>query len=159
MKVTFTKTGEHRYKITVDRVGQPPITMDPAAGYDPRLPHDAAHFLVEDELKIAGGVFGQLAAGGSANTFYPADPKIAKKSRKRGSKIAKANKADALLAEHAIYAAQSRWESHDIIPETKLPPGDIQRIISRFDEFAQRWSKLQIGGSISLEWMKRPAKR
>jgi hypothetical protein len=159
MKVTFTKTGERRYKITVDRVGQAPITMDPAAGYDARLPHDAAHFLVEDELKINGGVFGQLAAGGSANTFYPADPKIAKKSRKRGSKMAKENKADALLAEHAIYAAQSRWESHEIIPETKLPSADIQRIISRFEKFAQRWSKLQIGGSISLEWMQRPRKR
>jgi hypothetical protein len=42
--------------------------MDPAPGYDPRLPHDMAHFVVENELGITGGVFGQLAQGGVCST-------------------------------------------------------------------------------------------
>ena len=152
MKVTFTKTGERRYKITVELPGRPTITMDPAAGFDERLPHDAAHFLVEDEFNIAGGVFGQLAMGGTANSFYPTDSKVERKSRKRGVKIAKANKADAQFVEHAIYAVQSRWEQQDIIPDTELSPKDIQRISSRFEEFAKVWTKIRIGRSITLEW-------
>lgn len=35
--------------------------------------------------------------------------------------MAKANTKDALFSEHAVYAAQSRWEKHDIIPDTKIP--------------------------------------
>jgi len=133
--------------------------MDPAAGYHDRLPHDAAHFLVEDELKIAGGVFGQLAIGGTANSFYPADSKKASKTKRRGTNIAKANKNDATFAEHAIYAAQSRWEGHNDIPSTKLATAKIARIISRFEEFAKRWSKLPVGGSITLEWDNGPLRR
>ena len=152
MKVTFTRTHERGYSVTVEGPGIDPVKMHPAPGYDPRLPHDAAHFIVENELGILGGVFGQLAMGGTANTFFSQDARSQRKARKRGKEIAKANKKDALFSEHAIYAAQSRWEKHDIIPDTKIPSSDIERIIKQFEEFAARWSKLPVGGSITLDW-------
>jgi hypothetical protein len=99
-----------------------------------------------------GGVFGQIAAGGTANTFFSGDAKSSRKARKRGRDIAKANRKDAHFSEHAVYAAQSRWEKHDIIPDTKIPPADIARIIGAFEDFAAKWSKLQVGGSITLVW-------
>lgn len=126
--------------------------MDPAPGYDNKLPHDAAHFIVENELGILGGVFGQLAAGGTANTFRSEDLKKPRRTKKRGQAMAKANREDALFSEHAVYAAQSRWEKHDIIPDTKIPPVDIARIIAKFEEFAAKWATLRIGGSVTLEW-------
>jgi hypothetical protein len=70
----------------------------------------------------------------------------------------KANKADALFSEHAVYAAQSRWEKQDIIPDTKIPRPDLERIAQRFEEFATEWSKLPVGGSITLEWNPRRRK-
>jgi len=152
MRVTFTRIHERGYSVTVDGPGLDPVRMQPAPGYDARLPHDAAHFIVENELGIEGGVFGQLAAGGTANTFFSQNARSQRKARKRGSKIAKANKKDALFSEHAIYAAQSRWEKHDIIPDTKIPEADIDRIIQKFEEFGNTWSKLPVGGSITLEW-------
>ncbi len=152
MKVTFTRTHQRGYSVTVEGPGLDPVKMQPAPGYDARLPHDAAHFIVENELEILGGVFGQLAAGGTANTFFSQDARSQRKARKRGAKIAKAGKRDALFSEHAIFAAQSRWEKQDIIPDTKIPPADITRIIDRFEEFAARWSKLPVGGSITLDW-------
>ena len=152
MKVTFTRTRDRGYSVSVEGPGIDPVKMHPAPGYDERLPHDVAHFIVENELGIMGGVFGQIAAGGTANTFFSSDAKYPKKARDRGKKIAKANKKDALFSEHAIYAAQSRWEKHDIIPDTKIPGADIIRIIGEFESFAERWSKLPIGGSITLEW-------
>jgi len=44
--------------------------VNPAPGYDPVLPHDLQHFIVERALGIEGAVFGQLAAGGTAGTFH-----------------------------------------------------------------------------------------
>jgi hypothetical protein len=126
--------------------------MDPAPGFDPRLPHDAAHFIVENELGISGGIFGQVAAGGTANTFHSREVKNPKRMRIRGAKIAKENKEDALFSEHAVWAAQSRWEKQEIIPDTKIPPADLDRIIARFEEFSTRWSALPVGGSITLDW-------
>lgn len=152
MNVTFTRTGERRYRVSVEGPGIEPSYMDPAPGYDERLPHDAAHFIVENELAIAGGVFGQLAAGGTANTFRSDTLKKPRKTKKRGQAMAKANTKDALFSEHAVYAAQSRWEKHDIIPDTKIPAADIAHIIEKFEEFAAGWSKLPVGGSITLTW-------
>lgn len=167
MKVTFTKVHAKRYCVSVEGSGIDPVKMHPAPGYDERLPHDVAHFIVENELGILGGVFGQLASRGTAGTFFPQEAKKhsqeareRKKARRRGTEIAKANKNDALFSEHAIYAAQSRWEKHEIIPDTKIPAKDIQRIIEKFESFAAEWSKLPVGGSITLDWKHKPgAKR
>jgi hypothetical protein len=57
MKVTFTRTRVRGYSVTVEGPEIDLAVMDPAPGYDDRLPHDAAHFIVENELGIAGGLF------------------------------------------------------------------------------------------------------
>ena len=152
MKVTFTRTGERRYSVHVEGPKTNPATMHPAPGFDARLPHDAAHFIVENELGIMGGVFGQLAAGGTANTFYSTTEKNPRKAKRRGLAIAKANRKDAEYSEQAVYAAQSRWEKQDIIPDTKLSQAELKRISEKFDEFAASWSRLSVGGSVTLEW-------
>lgn len=159
MKVTFKKTGRRHYRVSVEGPGIEPSVMDPAPGYDNRLPHDAAHFIVENELEIKGGIFGQLASGGSANTFRNEKAKNARKTKRRGKELARENRADALFSEHAVYAAQSRWNNDEIIPDTKIPPSDIARICCSFEEFAAEWSKRQIGGSVTREWRHGRAKR
>src|SRR5687767_2826921 len=106
MKVTFTKTGTRRYRVTIERPGEPPRHLEPAPGYHDRLPHDAAHFVVENELRILGGIFGQMAVGGIIPPTDP-DSRERRRSTKRRSEIAKANHDDALFSEHAVYAAQS----------------------------------------------------
>lgn len=152
VNVTFTKTGDRRYRVSIEGPRIEPLYLDPAPGYDQKLPHDAAHFIVENELRILGGIFGQLAAGGTANTFRSDELKKPRRTKRRGKEMAKANKNDALLSEHAVYAAQSRWEKQDIIPDTKISAADIARIIKGFEDFAAKWSQLPTGGSISLEW-------
>lgn len=152
MNITFTRTSERRYRVSVEGPGIEPSYMEPAPGYDDKLPHDAAHFIVENELGIIGGIFGQLATGGTANTFRSDNVKKPRKKKRQGEATAKANRKDSLFSEHAVYAAQSRWEKHNIIPDTKIVPGDIARIIERFEDFAAKWSALPVGGSVSLEW-------
>ena len=158
MKVTFTKVATRRYSLTAEGTKHGTVKMDPAPGFHDRLPHDAAHLIVEIELGIEGGIFGQIAAGGILPP-QDQDARIRRKAKKRREAIFKANNNDALFSEHAVYAAQSRWEKHEIIPDTKIPPADLARIIAKFEEFAAQWSLLPIGGSISLEWQDDRAKR
>ena len=66
MLVTFTRTGERRYRIDVEGVVR--SFMEPAAGYDELLPHDIAHFIVEKYLGLQGAVYGRLAAGGHVSS-------------------------------------------------------------------------------------------
>lgn len=151
MKVTFTRTKQRGYSLKVEGPNIATAVMDPAPGYHDRLPHDAAHFIAENVLGINGGIFGQMAKGG---ILRPAegDARVQRKAKKKREAIFKANENDALFSEHAVWAAQSRWEDQPITPDTNIPPADLQRIISGFEDFAQQWEKLPIGGSITLEW-------
>ncbi|MGH9881836.1 MAG: DUF4440 domain-containing protein [Pyrinomonadaceae bacterium] len=97
MKVTFTRTAERRYRVSVEGPGVVSSWMEPAPGYDARLPHDMAHFVVENELGISGGEFGQLAAGGNARTFKPTAEQSRRKLAKRGNRIATTNRDDASI--------------------------------------------------------------
>jgi hypothetical protein len=152
MLITFTRTGKRRYRVSIEGPGLEPLHMEPAPGYDDRLPHDAAHFIVENELPILNGIFGQIAAGGTAKSFRSEELKKPRKKKRQGEAMANANRADMLLSEYAVYAAQSRWENHDIIPDTKISAADIARIIARFEDFASKWRKVAVGDSVSLEW-------
>ena len=158
MNVIFTRTGKRRYRVSVELPNEPTRHLEPAPGYHDRLPHDAAHFIVEDELDIQGGIFGQMAAGG----IIPPDgldTRQRRKAKKRKIDVAKANASDALFSEHAVYAAQSRWENHEIIPETRIPPDDIERVCARFEKFAAEWSHLPVGGSITFFWKHMPSSK
>ena len=152
MKVTFTRTGERRYRVSVEGDSIEALYMEPAPGYDARLPHDAAHFIVENELGIGGAVFGQLAAGGTAKTFRSDNVKNPRRAKKRGLELSKAHHKDAVFSEHAVYAAQSRWLNAEVKPDTDISTADIKRICAAFDEFSSRWSELPVGGSIELVW-------
>lgn len=151
MKVTFTRTKQRGYSLKIEGPEIATAVMDPAPGYHDRLPHDVAHFIIENELGIQGGIFGQMAMGGIIRPVEQ-NARIQRKAKKKREAIFKANEDDALFSEHAVWAAQSRWEKQEIIPATKIPQPDLDRVIAKFEEFANEWSKLPIGGSITLEW-------
>jgi len=152
MKVTFTRTAERRYRVSVE--GPVPSWMEPAPGYDARLPHDMAHFVVENELGISGGVFGQLAAGGHARTFHPTADKASRKVAKRGNRIAATNRDDAMLSEKVVYLACRKWNNahSEVSPIEGVSAEDISRVCREFDAVSAVWSKLAVGGSITLVW-------
>ena len=72
MSVTFLRTGERRYAVRVEVEGSGVMEMNPASGFDPIMPHDLQHFIVEQTLGIEGAIYGQLAAGGTAGTAQDA---------------------------------------------------------------------------------------
>jgi hypothetical protein len=124
MLVTFARTGERRYAVRVAVEGGPDMEMNPAPGYDPLMPHDLQHFIVERALGIDGAIFGQLAAGGTAGTFHsttgPGEPRAASRERRKqnrkSSRLMSGHEQDCARSERATYVCWHDWLSHSEEP-------------------------------------------
>src|SRR5215203_1276985 len=118
MIVAFRRTGQRKYAVEAQRSGFPDVEMNPAPGFDPLMPHDLMHLVVEAQLGLRQGIFGQLAAGGDAGTFHlfvKSDESSRKITRARkgvsvrGRKLMKAGLDDALKSERATYICWHEW--------------------------------------------------
>ena len=118
MIVVFRRTGQRRYAVEAQRVGFPDVTMNPAPGYDSLMPHDMMHLVVEAQLGLTRGIFGQLAAGGSAGTFHVPSTsnesarevaRVRKRVRKRGKKLLERGRDESAISERATYVCWYEW--------------------------------------------------
>ncbi|NNG15682.1 MAG: hypothetical protein HKM89_04310 [Gemmatimonadales bacterium] len=125
MRVIFLRTAQRRYAIEARRPTYPDVGMDPAPGYDPLLPHDVLHMVVEAELGLTRGVFGQLAAGGDAGTFGhdlspPGDSRERsrrqRRTKARGSKLLREGREQSAQSERATYICWYEWLARSEIP-------------------------------------------
>lgn len=169
MEVRFTKLAGRRYRVAVKRERGPELAPRQGPGYDEYLPHEAVHLIVEIEANVSGGVFGRIAAGQS-NIFWPIDPMVGRRQRRRESKrrVSDGERADMGRSETLVSICQPLWEMRAGLrlttPEwfSRLEPDDlssplIERIIGQLDEFARRWHALDIDESITIAWT--PARR
>lgn len=118
LEIQFRRTGERRYAVTVHRTGQPPMEMNPAPGYDPLMPHDLLHFIVESELGLRQGIFGQIAEGGTAGTFAAVAAagqnnreaaRLRRRENRRGDKLLREGREDSVQSEYATYICLQEW--------------------------------------------------
>ena len=61
MIVVFRRTGQRRYSVEAQRPEFSDLVVDPGPGYDKFPPHDMMHLVVEAQLGLTRGAFGQLA--------------------------------------------------------------------------------------------------
>lgn len=118
MQVSFRRTGKRRYAIEARRPKYPDIGMDPAPGFDSLMPHDLLHMVVEAELGLMRGVFGQLAAGGDAGSFgrdlepqgrTRANSRRRRRTAARGAKLLREGRAESAQSERAAYIFWHEW--------------------------------------------------
>ena len=167
MLLVFQRTGERRYRVEAQRSAFPNLVMDPAPGYDARMPHDLMHLVVEAQLGLAHGIFGQLAAGGDAGTFYVphTDGNARRLSRTRnhvkarGKKLLRAGRDDCMRSEQAAYICWQAWSARSarsIENTPKLPPDlnekTLDQICNHLDELSSQWSSLKVGQSMAVRW-------
>jgi len=171
MRVIFRRTGERRYAVIVAVPGAPAQTMNPAPGFDPHIPHDLVHYVVEAELGLEAGVFGRASRGGG--TFYAAGTDTASRAQARmrrkqtrrelslrrertNEEQLQASERLAALCDiswrhrHGQRPAAAFWR-----PEPVISPSDsarIERIVSRLDELAPVWHQLPVGGELAFTW-------
>lgn len=164
MDVTFGRSGRRRYRVVIERPGATRMIMEPAPGYHPCLPHDLVHYVVESHWGLRDGIYGQLAAGGDAHTFRPADlvrtRRVARASARRntpGTEVARSER----LAAVAFAAWQRRHGSggeadggswSDRLAAAGLREAELAEVVERLDEVGRRWNSLAIGESLTLRW-------
>lgn len=158
MRVTFTKVGGRRYALDIEREHGPQLVSRFAPGYDDLMPHDLAHFLVEEQFGIELGVFGQLAAGGTG-VFRPAPDDDHARVRRGARRIATVGRADMARSEQLVVLAVGEWERSSSRHEhqrrdvpVELEPEQLPAIVQRLADVSQRWRALQPGGSLTFEW-------
>ena len=120
MTLVFRRTGQRRYAVEVQRPGLPDLEMNPAPGYDPLMPHDMMHLVVEAQLGLTRGIFGQLASGGTAGTFHLSvnrdqSSRQITRSRKRvtarGKNLLKDGRDECAQSERATFICWSEWRA------------------------------------------------
>ncbi len=159
MQVTFTRTGERRYAIVADRGGGSVVHMPRGPGYDPWLPHDLVHFLLERHLGIARGVFGQLAAGGTAGTFFTIPHRRRDRGRRISARLAALGREDTARSERLAAACMAAWHARhgrrwefagavDCAEATAVP----EALLAELDDVALRWHELAVGEALTMTW-------
>jgi hypothetical protein len=120
MLVIFRRTGERRYGVEVRRPRFGDVEKSPAPGFDELMPHDLMHLVVEAELGLKRGIFGQLEAGGHAGTFrdylQPATSvrEAARRRRhadQRSAGLLREGRNDCAQSERATYICCYAWLS------------------------------------------------
>lgn len=165
MILVFRRTGQRRYAVEARRPGMPNIEMNPAPGYDALMPHDMMHLVVEAQLGLTQGIFGQLAAGGDAGSFHlavtssessRAVSRARKRVSKRGKKLMSRGRDECLESERATFICWQEWLSRSSSRKGTKPHGLDQRkldeICKHLDQLSARWSSLKIGDSMTVHW-------
>lgn len=158
MRVTFTKQAGRRYLVSIDREHGPPLQPRHGPGYDDLLPHDMAHYVVEEQLGIRLGVFGQLAAGG-AGLFTPAPHDRRGGDRRAAKRFATAGRDDMRRSEAAVGRCVAEWQRRSGVPvapiadvDIELGESDLERVVQRLEEVSQAWAELVPGRSLTFTW-------
>jgi hypothetical protein len=96
--------------------------IDPAPGFDEYLPHDLLHYVAEAEWGLDGG-----------------------RSEQRASVLVYA------WAAHRRHGRLPEyWRGR--LAELQLDERQLERVLATLDELAERWHRLAVGESITLEW-------
>lgn len=149
--------------MTVRGANGPELAPRQGPGYDPFLPHDAVHLIVEAEAGLAGAVFGRVAAGHS-DFFTTVDPRLRRRHRRRARKHRQSalEHAEMVRSEHLAGICTLLWalrtgRRRDVpgwsaLGAERLDPDLIERVHRRLDDFAGRWSTLAPGGTVTMAW-------
>ncbi len=163
MDVTFTKLAG-RYEIQVDRTVGAALAPRNGPGHSDAVPHDVAHLLVEIEDGLRGAVYGRLAAAdGDDGMFWPVDPDARRKSLRHRRSPTPEESADMGRSERLASLSVALWEvARGRRSADPAWPGPVEasgierslldRLFTRYDDFAERWAALPVGGSITVAW-------
>jgi hypothetical protein len=119
-----------------------------APGFDPRLPHDFAHYAAELELGIAHGVFGQLALGGDLRTFRRLDGTPDRRLRRRGERLLRLHHDALAHSERVAHRAMVAWSRGGRAPAEE----GLEAVCERLERLGERRRDLGAGGTLTVHW-------
>jgi hypothetical protein len=169
MRILVTRVDARRCQTRAIREDGVAVVIE---GYPPtrRLPHDLAHFAVEDALQSRHGFWGNVAAGAILQRMTLVDAGVGADALERSRALARSS-ASAIADSEALVAAlgdviedglDARWPNVKppcdrlavrrgarSVPLTK---SDVARVASTWRVLKARWEALPIGGVLELAW-------
>lgn len=175
--IQFVKGTGQRYRSVLERGDGVRVELD-GGGYNTvggpagRVPHDLAHFVVEDELVLRVGLWGVIAAGGLfAHTDVTAGRQPPHAARRAlavvdaaGGRLAQAELLVRAISDLALVgrprdvralaaAVGARGGPVDVAPET------LAAACRRLQDAGATWEALPPDGTIDVTWAHPPLRR
>ena len=173
MLLRLTRLDERRYETEITRSDGVTYHVK-GVGHMSAIPHDLAHFAIEQGLGIRGGFWGTVAQGGVFGSLTHRSGRRRPKAGERSDRILKANKGE--LTETEILVGLFNQAMEDGLgPES----GELRDRLKRYvwtapgrqprqftdEEIAaacdgwrrmlEMWRRLPVGGTLELVWPER----
>jgi hypothetical protein len=169
LEITFAKKGLRDYQVVVRR--DDGVLLNVQSFDRPiRLPHDMAHFVVENELRLEHGFWGMLAAGVLFSNIRVAAGRVRPRARERYRSVLKEAGQDPIEAEVLVSVmlniaderADEDWRKVQTRLDEVWKPRKSQRGPINHDEVRRvcrelriaekQWRALSVGQSITVVW-------
>ena len=167
MHLTFKRLAGSQYVSRVTR--KDGVVFDvKGVGHMFHIPHDLAHYAVERALLLHNGFWGTVAAGGIFPSMMYVEGRRKPHAEERSSTLVRKNAAclnEAELLVRIFNTACEQEQSDDQLRVTlkgrRIPPehptktvtdSQITAVRCAWSSSARRWSSLQPGGLLQLNW-------
>jgi hypothetical protein len=148
VEITIVKAESGPHRAVVARPGAPAVQFA-VHDYGPVLPHDLVHYVVEEELGLAYGFWGLVAAGAKLQSVQAYGARDRRRIPPQDDPLVAAH-VDELLAAEGFVAAFSAFPGTG--PEPELDPTCVERIRVRITELNKRWQAAGPEEVFRLHW-------
>ena len=170
MEITFAKKGLRDYQVVVKRDDGVLLKVQ---SFDRPilLPHDMAHFVVENELRLEHGFWGLLAAGVLFSNTRVAAGRVRPRARERSRSVLKEVGQQPIEAEVLVSVmlsiAEERVDEDWRKVQTRLDEvwkprksqrgpishDEVRRVCSELRSAEEQWRALSVGQSTTVVWV------
>jgi hypothetical protein len=170
MKLTFIRTGERTYTTIATRDDGVTLRI-PGVGNPTWIPHDLAHFIVEQALVLTRGFWGCVAGGAVFRGMIIVSGRLPPHAAARSRAIIKEMGQDGTEAEVLVGilvgiaqegidprgpVARTRiadaWRNPRQTEQKPLGVEQVLAICTTLRDMQQQWQQLTIGQSITVSW-------
>ena len=169
MDITFAKSAQRDYEVLVRRDDGVLIKVQ---SFDRplRMPHDIAHFVVENELRLEHGLWGLIADGVIFPNMRVASGRLRPHTAARSRSAVKEARQWPIEAEVLVYVmlkiaeerADETWSTtkarlNEVWKPRRSQRGpithdEVQRVCRELRSIEQEWQALPIGQSMTVTW-------
>lgn len=170
MLLRLTRLDERRYETEITRSDGVTYLVK-GVGHMSAIPHDLAHFAIEQGLRIQGGFWGSVAQGAVFGSLTHVNGRRRPKAAERSAQILKANKGELTETEILVGLFNQALEE-GLGPESPelrerlrryfwTAPGrqarqftdeEITAACNGWRRLLESWRALPIGGTVELVW-------
>jgi hypothetical protein len=170
MEITFAKRDQRDYDIFVRR--DDGVLLQLTSFDRPlRMPHDIAHFVVENELQLEYGLWGLLAAGVMFSNVRVVSGRPRRYSAERFRSMLKKVKQQPVEAEVLVSvmlkiaqeqsdnewrAAKAQldavWKPRQSQLQRPINHADVRRVCTELRKVEEQWRALPVGQNLTVTW-------